>query len=691
MQSVPKRQIEVEQHRTPTVERTADVPEVNVKPQRDTALIIALMILATVVRLDFMRGTQWSIDADEAIVGLMGKHILEGRGIPTFYYGQHYMGSLEALLASVSFSVFGITPFALSLVPLVCAVSLVPLMYALASALGGRAAGRVAALLMAFPPSALIIWSTKARGGFIEVLVLGAIALLITVKWYQGRTERLRYPLLLGAVLGLGWWVNNQILYFILPIALFSLLVIVRDLVQSKLRISQALAIAAVGTASFFVASSPYWIYNIRLGWPSMGMFGLAEPEAMVRQREGLFRTALPILMGATRFWGSGEIFPRAVSTVYLLYGFVLATLLVVRRRQVAGLLLGRVDRQSPVELVLLVIPVCCTIFTISTYGWLVQAPRYLLPAYVSLFAVTGVAVAYISRRSRMLATLLVVLLVGMNGASAYLKGRAVAGEPIVFNGERVARDHTKLIAALDELGITYVRTNYWIGYRLAFETQERITFSMFQEPHHVRIVEYERNMTPPEREKVPLVLVPSEARLVKRALQVAGIPFSERDIGEYTIIYNIQPPTRSGHILPREVIAKVSASGMQAAANAVDGDVTTRWGSGGPQSPGMFYRVEFASPVRMSGVEYDIGLWPHDAPRGLTIEVVRANGARETVLDDEHYEAFRYLYRMNGGFRFDFSPREVTEVIFTQEGNDPRMDWSIGELFFITPDGTNP
>jgi hypothetical protein len=45
----------------------------------------------------------------------------------------------------------------------------------------------------------------------------------------------------------------------------------------------------------------------------------------------------------------------------------------------------------------------------------------------------------------------------------------------------------------------------------------------------------------------------------------------------------------------------------------------------------------------------------------------------------------------MNGGFRFDFTPREVTEVIFTQEGNDPRMDWSIGELFFITPDGSNP
>jgi len=68
----------------------------------DRIIIVLLMALAAFIRLDFMGASQWSIDSDEAIVGLMGKHILEGRGIPTFYYGQHYMGSLEAILASGS-------------------------------------------------------------------------------------------------------------------------------------------------------------------------------------------------------------------------------------------------------------------------------------------------------------------------------------------------------------------------------------------------------------------------------------------------------------------------------------------------------------------------------------------------------------------------------------------------------------
>jgi len=428
---------------------------------RDALILALLMILAALIRLDFMRATQWSIDSDEAIVGLMGRHILEGRGIPTFYYGQHYMGSLEAIVASGSFALFGATPFTLSLVPLACAVLLVPLMYALGRAIAGRIAGLVAALLTAFPPAGLIVWSTKARGGFIEILLLGALALLVAARWFQGDLKKLRYPALLGAVLGLGWWVNNQIVYFIVPIAAFSLAVLTEAAAKKTMSLSRVAVIVLVGSAAFLVAGAPYWIYNIRLGFPSFGMFGLAEGEALAAQRRGLFAVALPILLGATRFWSSREIFPHAALLVYMAYGAIFAGLLWLRRRQLGELLRGRVDRSAPLELVLLVIPISCLIFTVSTYGRLFEAPRYLLPLYVSLFVAVGALVSSLARVSRAAAAALVALVLGINAASAYLGGRAIAGEPIVFNGERVARDHSELIRALDELGLTYVRTNY--------------------------------------------------------------------------------------------------------------------------------------------------------------------------------------------------------------------------------------
>ncbi len=667
----------------------SELPAAN---DRGDKLFLALsMLLAVLVRLDFMRATQWSIDADEAIVGLMGKHILEGRSLPVFYYGQHYMGSLEAILAAGSFALFGTTPFALSLVPLVFAVLLVPLMYALAASLGGRFAGRAAAILMAFPPSALIIWSSKARGGFIEVLFIGALALLAAVRWSRSKPGDLRYPCALGLLLGIGWWVNNQIVYFILPVALGASLLLLGQLVRGELPLRRLLAIVVAGSACFFVGGAPYWVYNIQLGFPSFGMFGLAEGAEVGKQWEGLFSQALPIIFGAVRFWHSQELFPAATAVAYGLYGSAIVVVtLSFRRDLLAALLLRKPLGSAAVGVVLLVLPVSCAVFAMSSYGWLFQAPRYLLPMYVSLFAVAGIAVACIARWSRAVAIAALLSLLGMNAASAYLGGRAVAGEPIVYGGERVARSHDELIAALDQLGISYVRTNYWIGYRLAFETLERITFSMFQEPHQIRIPEYERGMTPEQRESVPLVLVPSEAKLVRRALEAASIPFSERSAGGYVIVYNVRPPKRAGDKIPQSEVASVSAWGEQDAKLAVDGDFSTRWGTGSPQRPGMSFEVRFRRPVRLYGIEYDIGRWPHDSPRGLQVEVVRPDGSRQVVLDAERYAAFRYLYQMNGGFRFDFAPEDASGVILTQTGKDGRMDWSVGELQFLgVADGT--
>jgi len=651
------------------------------------------MIVATAVRLDFMRGVQWSIDADEAIVGLMGKHILEGRGIPTFYYGQHYMGSLEAILASVSFALFGISNFSLQLVPLLSAVALVPIMHRLGSLLGGLQAGRVAALLMALPPAGLIIWSSKARGGFIEILVLGALALLLTTRWLQGSVTRLSYPVLLGIILGLGWWVNNQIVYFIIPVALFSALYLARELLTGALSVASTARIVAYGTAAFLIGSAPFWLYNFTHDFTSFGMFGLADGDAIAKHSAGLFAVALPILFGAVRFWSFEGIFPGAVTGAYLIYGVVFLVVIIARRREILSLFVGQVDRSAPVELTLLVIPVSCIIFTISTYGWLVQAPRYLLPIYVSLFAISGVSVAYSARWSRGLAALLLAGLIFLNVTSAYSGGRAVGGEPIVFAGERVASDHTQLITTLDKLGINFVRTNYWIGYRLAFETKERITFSMFQEPYQVRIPEYESNLKPEQREIVPLVLVPAQAKLVRQAFRVGQVSFSEIEASGYVIIYNLKLSSTPEHgtepsvIISSDQIASVKASGPQRAEQAIDGDRTTRWGSGAPQRPGMFYQITLTTPLVVQGLGYDIGMWPHDGPRGLKIELLLPDGTRESVLPPEDYAALSYLYQINGAFKFRFPARVISGVILTQTGQDARMDWSIGELqLFASP-----
>ena len=111
---------------------------------RNAFSIALLLVLGFVARWQLMYRMQFSIDSDEAIVGLMAKHIIEGRGIPVFYYGQHYMGSLEPLLVAAAFSIFGSSSLVLRAVPLAVSLSLILLLYLLGREAGGRRAGLIA-------------------------------------------------------------------------------------------------------------------------------------------------------------------------------------------------------------------------------------------------------------------------------------------------------------------------------------------------------------------------------------------------------------------------------------------------------------------------------------------------------------------------------------------------------------------
>jgi hypothetical protein len=654
---------------------------------RSSTLPLILCVCAAVaIRLDFMRAVRFTIDGDEAIVGLMGKHILEGKGVPVFYYGQHYMGSLEALMASVSFALFGMSPFTLQLVPLVWSIALVPLVYLIGQLVMGRRAGLTAAILMAVPPPALIVWSSKARGGFIEIVFLGTLAIYLAILWLRDSTERVRYPAALGFVLGLGWWVNNQIAYAIAAIGIFALChLVIAPLVDTVTGRGAAgsarrlLSAGVVGTLSFLVGGSAYWIYNIQRGFPSAGMFGLSTYDVFREHLDGLRFTALPMLIGAKRFWQRGYAFLGAHELAWALYILPIFAVCAIRWRRWLSLLGGRVDRREPVELFVLFCCACCGIFALSSYGWLVQAPRYLLPLYPALFILLGVAATYLSRVSSAASNLFVTSIVCFNLVAAYFPERATAGEPVVFAGQRVERDHQPLIEALNRLGIQRVRTNYWIGYRLAFETAEKVTFSMLAEPDQVRIPDYEK--VTEDRGALPLVLVESEASIVRPALRKLGYAFSEERAGGYYIFFNLRADYHARASIPREEVLKVEASGAQSAEAALDGDTATRWGTGAPQTPGQEFRIYLRSPENISEIEYDFGSWRNDLAKSLSIHGELPDGSTRELLSSADFRGLRYLGWGEHRVTVRFPPVALTSVTLRQHGRDPVVDWSIAEV----------
>jgi hypothetical protein len=74
------------------------------------AAALALAVIGVLVRAAiFIRYGPAFFDSDQAIVGLMAKHLSEGRGFPLFFYGQNYMLGVEAWMAAPCFWIGGAT------------------------------------------------------------------------------------------------------------------------------------------------------------------------------------------------------------------------------------------------------------------------------------------------------------------------------------------------------------------------------------------------------------------------------------------------------------------------------------------------------------------------------------------------------------------------------------------------------
>ena len=197
------------------------------------SVLVVILVLALGVRLGLILASGVMIDGDEAVVGLQALHILRDGERPIFFYGQAYMGSLEAYLAAGVFAVSGgPSPMALRIVPLAFALLLVGTTYLLARRVWDVPTALLAALFAACPPLYVAVWTVKARGGFVETLFFGVLLLLLASElWGDRQTRgsgRWGTWLALGVVAGLGFWVNGMIVYYLLAIAPFIAWTVVR-------------------------------------------------------------------------------------------------------------------------------------------------------------------------------------------------------------------------------------------------------------------------------------------------------------------------------------------------------------------------------------------------------------------------------------------------------------------------------
>lgn len=627
-----------------------------------------MLVLGFMIRWQLIYRMQFSIDSDEAIVGLMAKHIGEGRGIPVFYYGQHYMGSLESLLVAAAFSIFGSSSLVLRAVPLAVSLSLIFLLYLLGREAGGRRAGLIAALLCALPPAALVEWSSKPRGGFIEIVWISALCIWLAIRWTKQGVPRFWQSFFIGAVLGLGWWVNNQIIFTIGTVGVIWGAVIVRHRESVIVRFRLALAHAIRGLLGFVIGGAPFWIYNVTNNFVSFSLFGRAENP--LENALGFIRNGVPIIIGAKRFWTTTEIWSGDCIVASLLYGWVIGRIYSGFRRKRIDLFAATM----PIIFILLT----GIIFSLSSFGWLSMAPRYLLPLYPALFILIALGLSTAGVGESILGS---ALFVAFHLSSVVVGGWPLPGEPIVYGEDRVARNHAPLIEWLEKENIEWVRTNYWIGYRLAFETDERVRFLVLGKPHETRILEYEKLGHQVDPSRVAYVLTAHQGPVIEQSLRALSISYERAEVGSYVVLYRIQNPFKQLIPLERSMLRASASVNQEMAGNAIDGVLDTRWGSGRPQSPEMIFRISSEDKKPIRGVRLELGRWWSDYPRRLQIECQTPIGENHIVLSVENYDAAVSYHVGRGAIEIPIMDESCYNVTLHQKGSDSFFDWSIAEI----------
>src|SRR3954470_16657911 len=83
--------------------------------RRERWIVVALALLTVARSAVFVFWPQSHFDSDQAVTGLMAKHLAELRAFPVFWYGQSYMLAVEAWLPAPLMAVAGASVTALKL------------------------------------------------------------------------------------------------------------------------------------------------------------------------------------------------------------------------------------------------------------------------------------------------------------------------------------------------------------------------------------------------------------------------------------------------------------------------------------------------------------------------------------------------------------------------------------------------
>ncbi len=195
--------------------------------------LIGIIIFAALLRLALIALGWPPTDSDEGTMGLAALHIAYRGELPVFFYGQSYMGTLEAYIGALFFRLFGVSVFALRLSSLLLFIFFLIAMYLLARLLYTKRVALLSLILLSLGTGEMLYRQVETAGGYIEILFFGAVLFLLaswlSLSLAQDVSKRKQMWRLLayggwGLAAGLGLWSDYLVLPFIVTSGLLLLI-----------------------------------------------------------------------------------------------------------------------------------------------------------------------------------------------------------------------------------------------------------------------------------------------------------------------------------------------------------------------------------------------------------------------------------------------------------------------------------
>jgi len=447
------------------------------------ALWAGLVAAAVLPRLAVLRHAEQYLDADESVVGLMAMHAAQGRGLPAFFWGQHYGGGhvIEAALAAVFFRLNGgPSAFLLQIVPVLFATGIVLLAFAWAREIYGTRTAVWAALAVSF--STPFLKSSLKADGYIETMFLCFLGFYLLHR-LRGAVDARRgaasflYTAAMSAVFGLAWWSYD----FSLVLCAAAAVVLVRR------KLIRGVSHAFILLLGFLLGAAPVIWDNLAHDYANLRhLVSGAETvrpfyEQIWFSAVRLFTVQWPAFL--TRECVHVFVYPPPWEA-WLYMGLLLIGILVLVQQREKSKVPG-VWVLAPV---FFIIVYCATglsgaldpqdSWNFTKNVWtLGRSPRYLLPVepYLTLLAVIGIGILVNSKRppARYLGimaapTLAFVLALGF---------ASILEDNTIYEGN-VKTDPLSIpgvVQRLEEQGIDCVHTTYFIKWRILFQSREAV------------------------------------------------------------------------------------------------------------------------------------------------------------------------------------------------------------------------